>query len=85
MQDTGIDITVSVSSKADLDRQVIKTDSSRVSIPELDFEIPAGTQKGVLTTVEGILDRAIQGLEQDQPARRLIDAALADQIQVRRQ
>lgn len=80
VQEKGVDITLKVSTKADLDRQVIKTDSSRVSIPELDFEIPAGSQKGVLTTVEGILDRAIQGLEQDQVVRRALDSALADQI-----
>ena len=59
---------------------MVKTDSSRVSIPELDFEIPAGSQKGVLTTVEGILDRAVQGLEQDQVVRRALDPTLADQI-----
>ena len=69
-----------MSTKEDLNRQVIKTDSSRVAIPDLDFEIPAGSQKGVLTTIEGILDRAIQGLEQDQVVRRALDPALADQI-----
>jgi len=80
VQEKGVDITLRVSTKEDLDRQVIKTDSSRVSIPELDFEIPAGSQKGVLTTIEGILDRAIQGLEQDQVVRRALDPALANQI-----
>jgi len=80
VQELGIDITVKIQSKADLDRQVIKTDTSRVSIPELDFEIPAGSQKGVLTNVEGILQRAIAGLEQDQVVRRALDPALADQI-----
>jgi len=80
VQDQGIDITLKINSKSDLNRQVVKTDSSRVSIPELDFEIPAGSQKGVLTTVEGILDRAVQGLEQDQVVRRALDPTLADQI-----
>jgi len=80
VQDQGVDITVSVRTKTDLDRQVIKTDSSRISIPELDFEIPAGSQKGVLTTIEGILDRAVQGLEQDQVVRRALDPRLAEQI-----
>jgi len=80
VQDQGIDITAKVKCRADLDRQVIKTDTSRVCIPELDFEIPAGSQKGVLTTIEGILDRAVQGLEQDQVVRRALDPPLADQI-----
>lgn len=80
VQDQGIDIKVKVESKKDLDRQVIKTDSCKITIPELDFEIPAGSQKGVLTTIEGVLDRAIQGLEQDQVVRRAMDPRLADQI-----
>jgi len=80
VQDQGVDIEVKVQTKKDLDRQVIKTDSAKVSIPELDFEIPAGSQKGVLTTIEGILDRAIQGLEQDQIVRRAMDPRLAEQI-----
>ena len=69
-----------VRTKNDMDRQVIKTDSCKVFIPELDFEIPPGSQKGALTTIEGILDRAIQGLEQDQVVRRALDPTLADQI-----
>lgn len=80
VQELGIDIKLQVQSLSDLDRQVIKTDSSRVTIPELDFEIPAGSQKGVLTTVEGVITRAISGLAQDQVVRRALDSALADQI-----
>lgn len=89
----------------DLNREVVKTDCATARIPELDFEIPAFTQKGggcaalggagwagcagaagvgssvtvlslllssaVLTTIEGIIDRAVAGLEQDQPVRRV--------------
>ena len=32
----------------DLDRQIVKTESASVKIPELDFEIPAFSQKGGL-------------------------------------
>ena len=33
-----------------LSRQVVKGDHARVTVPELDFEIPPNTQKGVMTT-----------------------------------
>lgn len=55
----------------DMNREVVKTDCASARIPELDFEVPAFSQKGVLTTIEGIIDRAVAGLEQDQPARRV--------------
>ncbi|NXS73326.1 ZPR1 protein, partial [Pandion haliaetus] len=64
----------------DMNREVVKTDCATARIPELDFEIPAFTQKGVLTTVEGIIDRAVAGLEQDQPVRRVTDEEVASKI-----
>ena len=51
-----------VRSRRDLDRQVIKSDSARLIIPEIDFEIPAGTQRGEISTVEGFLSRAAKVL-----------------------
>lgn len=65
----GIKITLQVSSPQDLNRQVIKSDYTSISIPHIDFEIPARSQKGEITTVEGIIDRSITALEQDQPKR----------------
>ena len=59
------------SSSQDLNRQVVRADSASLSIPELDFEVPANTQEGSLSTVEGIVTRAVEGLEQDQPLRRV--------------
>ena len=64
----------------DLNRQIVKSDRATVTIPELDFEIPPITQKGVFTTIEGLLDRAIENLEGSQPMRRAIDAAGADAV-----
>ncbi|WAR05600.1 ZPR1-like protein [Mya arenaria] len=55
--------------KQDLNRQFVQTDTATVSIPELDFEAPPN--KGALTTVEGIIDRVIEGLNQDQILRRI--------------
>ncbi|XP_069411357.1 zinc finger protein ZPR1 isoform X2 [Ovis canadensis] len=69
-----------IQDQGDMDREVVKTDSATTRIPELDFEIPAFSQKGALTTVEGLISRAISGLEQDQPTRRANEEAVAERI-----
>ncbi|XP_029046371.1 zinc finger protein ZPR1 [Osmia bicornis bicornis] len=76
----GIRITLEVKSPRDLNRQVIKSDYTSVKIPCLDFEVPSGSQKGEVTTVEGIIERTINGLEQDQPERRKQHPDAAAQI-----
>ena len=50
---------------------MVKSDTAAVHIPELDFEVPPSTQKGVVTTLEGVITEAISGLGQEQPARRV--------------
>lgn len=80
IHDQGICYTLKVKTKRDLNREVVKADSATTRIPELDFEIPPFTQKGALSTVEGLLDRAVAGLEQDQPVRRACDPEVAEKI-----
>uniref|UniRef100_A0A8B9WJ64 Zinc finger protein 259 n=1 Tax=Bos mutus grunniens TaxID=30521 RepID=A0A8B9WJ64_BOSMU len=80
IQDQGVRYTLTVRAQEDMDREVVKTDSATTRIPELDFEIPAFSQKGALTTVEGLISRAISGLEQDQPTRRANEEAVAERI-----
>ncbi|NXA04846.1 ZPR1 protein, partial [Sapayoa aenigma] len=80
IQEQGVRYTLAVTSRQDMNREVVKTDCATARIPELDFEIPAFTQKGVLTTIEGIIDRAVAGLEQDQPVRRATDEEVARKI-----
>lgn len=46
----------------DLDRQIIKSDSCSVAFKEIEFEIPPGTQKGEITTIEGMLRQASANL-----------------------
>ncbi|CAD6209053.1 GSCOCG00003701001-RA-CDS [Cotesia congregata] len=70
ISDKGIRIKLTITTEKDLNRQVVKSDYTSIKIPKLDFEIPAQSQKGEITTVEGIIDRSIEGLEQDQPRRR---------------
>ncbi|XP_044312325.1 zinc finger protein ZPR1 [Varanus komodoensis] len=80
IQDQGVCYTLSVRNRQDMNREVVKTDCATARVPELDFEIPAFSQKGALTTLEGLIDRAIAGLEQDQPGRRAADADVAEKI-----
>ncbi|XP_072011874.1 zinc finger protein ZPR1 [Engystomops pustulosus] len=80
IQDQGVRYSLSVRNKRDVNREVVKTDYATTRIPEIDFEIPACTQKGALTTIEGILERTIVGLQQEQPLRRAENAQVAEKI-----
>lgn len=46
INDKGIRITLNVLNLKDLNRQVVKSDYASIRIPEVDFEIPAQSQKG---------------------------------------
>ncbi|XP_051788222.1 zinc finger protein ZPR1 isoform X2 [Erpetoichthys calabaricus] len=81
IQDQGVLYCLHIQSRKDLNREVVKADSATTKIPELDFEIPAFSQKGALSTVEGLIDRAIAGLEQDQPLRKENDPEVALKIE----
>ena len=50
---------------------IVKGETATVSIPELEFEIPPSSDKGSITTVENILMQAVEGLEKQQPIRRV--------------
>uniref|UniRef100_UPI00358FE676 zinc finger protein ZPR1 n=1 Tax=Myxine glutinosa TaxID=7769 RepID=UPI00358FE676 len=80
IQEKGVCYTLVIQTHKDLNRELVKSDAASVRIPSEDFEIPSFSQKGTLTTVEGLLDRAISGLQQDQPHRRVVNSDLADQI-----
>uniref|UniRef100_A0A1B6K080 Zinc finger protein 259 n=1 Tax=Homalodisca liturata TaxID=320908 RepID=A0A1B6K080_9HEMI len=80
IEEKGVRITLEVQSEKDLNRQIIKSDYTSISIPEVDFEIPSQSQKGEVTTVEGIIDRAITGLTQDQEVRRAEHTEIAKQV-----
>uniref|UniRef100_A0A6P7FPP1 Zinc finger protein ZPR1 n=1 Tax=Diabrotica virgifera virgifera TaxID=50390 RepID=A0A6P7FPP1_DIAVI len=77
----GVRISLTVSTKRDLNRQVVKSDYTSVKLVELDFEIPPKSQKGEVTTVEGVINRSITGLEQDQPVRKIQHPEAAEQIE----
>ncbi|KAK4781404.1 hypothetical protein SAY86_015506 [Trapa natans] len=63
-----------------LNRQVVKSESATIKIPELEFEIPPEAQRGSLSTVEGILVRAIDELQALQNERKKVDQQTAEAI-----
>lgn len=76
----GIKLTLLVKEASDLNRRIVKSDFSSVRIEELDFETPVKSQKGEVTTVEGIISRVVTGLNQDQEQRRQDHPEAAAQI-----
>ncbi|XP_042502646.1 zinc finger protein ZPR1 homolog [Macadamia integrifolia] len=63
-----------------LNRQVIKSDSATIKIPELDFEIPPEAQRGKLSTIEGILLRAVDELQALQEERKKVVPETAEAL-----
>lgn len=80
IQPKGCKITLAVNGKKDVNREVVKSDSASIKIVELDFEIPASTQRGVLSTIEGLLSKSIDALNQYQPERYLQDPEVARKV-----
>lgn len=69
IQPKGKKIRFRISHSDDLNRQVVKSDSAALFIPSLGFEIPAATQKGTVSTLEGIFLKVVSHLETLQPER----------------
>lgn len=62
MQEKGVRYKVKCTKDEDLQRQVVKTEWCEIKIPEIEFEVKR--QPGLVTTVEGILERAEDGMKQ---------------------
>ncbi|KAI0285957.1 zf-ZPR1-domain-containing protein [Russula aff. rugulosa BPL654] len=67
-------------SRQDLNRQMVKSETCTVTIPEYELTIPAS--KGKLTTVEGIIQEVINDLSYNQPLRRIQDEDTYTKIQI---
>ena len=67
LSDKGTKITFDVKSAKDLNRDVFKSDTTLLEIPELDLELQPGTLGSMYTTIEGLLDKIITHLEDVNP------------------
>ncbi|CAA3019089.1 zinc finger ZPR1 [Olea europaea subsp. europaea] len=59
----GKKIKVHVKNIKDLNRDVIKSDTASIKIPEIDLELVSGTLGGLVTTVEGLISKISESLE----------------------
>ncbi|KAH9888875.1 zf-ZPR1-domain-containing protein [Cubamyces lactineus] len=71
--------TVRVLAREDLDRQIVKSNTCTVEIPEFELTIPPG--RGQLTTIEGLIRDIIIDLGADQPLRRIESPAAYEKIE----
>ena len=71
--------TARVLTRSDLDRQLVKSATCTVQIPEFELTMPPG--RGQLTTVEGLVRDIIADLSADQPVRKHIDPATHAKLQ----
>lgn len=79
IQQRGVHFTFKLDSAADLQRQIVKSDTAVFRIEELDLEIPPG--RGQLTNIEGLLSMIRQDLGTKQEERRQLDEGLYQKIQ----
>jgi zinc finger protein len=77
----GIIYSCRVDDRADMNRQIVKSESASIRFPDIDFEIPTNTQRGLLNTIEGFLMKAREDLTQDQPQRLQVDYQLWQAVQ----
>ena len=64
--------TAKILDRVDLNRQIVRSASCEILIPELDLTLPP-TSRGQLTTVEGLIRDVVADLSMDQPLRRIQD------------
>lgn len=63
MPEKGRRITVSIDTKEDMSRDILKAESCAMSCPELSLSVEPGTLGGRFTTVEGILTQVRDDLK----------------------
>jgi len=62
LSEKGTRFTLSVENEEDLNRDIFKSETSKIVIPEVGFETSEGSMGSMFTTVEGIIDKICQQL-----------------------
>ncbi|KAG6332236.1 hypothetical protein ID866_6851 [Astraeus odoratus] len=75
----GVLYTLKVLHRADLDRQIVRSEACTIEIPHFELQLPP--TRGQLTTVEGLLRDIVADLAPSQPLRRIQDEAAYTKIQ----
>lgn len=74
----GVTYTVHLLTRADLDRQIVKSNWATITIPDIQLTIPPG--RGQINTVEGIIRDTVRDLNISQPVRRVMDPETGKKI-----
>ena len=62
ISEKGAKITLTVKNEEDLNRDVFKSETSKIVIPEIGFETSDGSMGSMYTTVEGVIDKLCENL-----------------------
>ena len=65
MEEQGKKITLNVTHPSDMSRDVLKSDTCSIAIPELDFEMGGMSVGGKFTTLEGLLTDILEQVEKN--------------------
>ena len=79
IQELGSAHTVKLTTREDLNRQLVKSAYATLTIPEYELTLPPG--KGQLTTIESIISHTIEDIGFDQPARKHLDPTNYEKIE----
>ena len=79
IQPKGCTYTIHITTKKEMNRQIIKSEFCTLSVPELQLQIPA--RRGQITTVEGILQDTLRDLGMDQPVRKHMQPDVYEKIE----
>lgn len=82
LAEQGVHMELNVTNSQMLNRYIIKSDFTTLSIPKLDLEIPPQTQKGSLNTIEGFLKKTQEGLLEEQPVRKIMQPDVAEKVEL---
>ena len=63
----GTEVKLLVTSQEDLKRDILKSDSCMVLVPELELELACGSLGGVYSTVEGLINKIYTNLRDNNP------------------
>lgn len=78
IQEKGVRYKIKCTTDDDLQRQIVKTEWSEIIIPEIEFQVKR--QPGLITTIEGILERAEAGMKQMVELRPDMDDESKDKV-----
>lgn len=67
MSDKATKYTITCNTRDDMDRDLFKSETSEVEIPEIGLEVVSGSLGGVYSTVEGLIEKIQSTLSDDNP------------------